>query len=220
MLGSSRNTYVIAILDYGMGNAASVLNMCARLGIDAVISREPRVVAGASRLILPGVGHFSRCIESIDALGLRPLLERAVLEERKPILGVCMGMQVMTGGSDEGPGRGLGWLAARTRRLALPPSADGRQPKIPHMGWGYVDAAKSHPVLTGLPVDPRFYFVHSYVVECDADDDVLLRTSYAGRRFTSAFAKDNIVGVQFHLEKSHVFGMRMLEGFAKWEWNT
>src|SRR6478752_5970803 len=147
MLRSTRKSCMIAILDYGMGNAASVLNMCARLGIDAVISREPSVVADASRLILPGVGHFSRCIESIDALGLRPLLERAVLEERKPILGVCMGMQVMTEGSDEGPGRGLGWLAARTRKLVPPPGADGRQPKIPHMGWAYVDAARAHPVL-------------------------------------------------------------------------
>jgi glutamine amidotransferase len=208
---------VIAILDYGMGNAASVRNMCARLGLDAVITRDPGLVADAARLILPGVGHFSRCVESIDVLGLRPLLERVVMEDRKPILGVCMGMQVMTEGSDEGPGRGLGWIPARTRRLGISIGADGRQPKIPHVGWSYVEPVKAHPVVSGLPPDPRFYFVHSYAVDCVDDDDVLLRTWYAGHRFVSAFARDNIVGVQFHLEKSHLFGMRMLERFAAWD---
>jgi glutamine amidotransferase len=210
---------VIAILDYGMGNAASVLNMCTRLGIDAVITRDPSVVARASRIILPGVGHFSRCVESIDALGLRPLLDRAVLEERKPILGVCMGMQVMTDGSEEGPGRGLGWIRAHTRKLSIATGSDGRQPKLPHMGWSYVEPVKAHPILAALPVDPRFYFVHSYATECANNDDVLMRTWYAGQQFVSAFARDNIVGVQFHLEKSHVFGMRMLESFAAWDGN-
>jgi glutamine amidotransferase len=210
---------VIAIIDYGMGNAISVRNMCARLGLDAVISREPNVVTAAAQLILPGVGHFSRCIESIDALGLRALLEHCVMVERKPILGICMGMQVMTEGSEEGPGRGLGWIPARTRRLAVSTGPDGSQARIPHMGWSYVDPVKDHPVLTGLPADPRFYFVHSYAVDC-AEEDVLLRTSYAGHRFISAMAKNNIVGVQFHLEKSHLFGMRMLESFAAWNGAT
>jgi imidazole glycerol-phosphate synthase subunit HisH len=207
---------MIAILDYGMGNAVSVRNMCARLGLDAVISREPGVVAAATKVILPGVGHFSRCIENIDALGLRPLLDQCAMVERKPILGICMGMQVMKEGSEEGPGRGLGWISARTRRLAVPTGPNGSQAKIPHMGWSYVDRARAHPILKELPADARFYFVHSYAVDC-SDEDVLLRTSYAGQPFISAIAKNNIVGVQFHLEKSHVFGMRMLESFAAWD---
>jgi imidazole glycerol-phosphate synthase subunit HisH len=207
---------MIAIIDYGMGNAVSVRNMCVRLGLDAVITREPTVIAAAAQLILPGVGHFSRCIESIDALGLRPLLDQCVMLERKPILGVCMGMQVMTGGSEEGPGHGLGWISAGTRRLAVSSDPSGCQAKIPHMGWNYVEPVKAHPVLKGLPADPRFYFVHSYAVDA-ADEDVLMRTSYACHLFISAIAKNNIVGVQFHLEKSHVFGMRLLESFAAWD---
>lgn len=207
---------MIAIVDYGMGNAASVLNMCTRLGIDAIITRDAADIAGATHLVLPGVGHFSRCVESIDQLGLRDMLEQAVIGHRKPILGICMGMQVMTHGSEEGPGRGLGWLPAQTRKITVSSDNHDRPIKIPHMGWSYVDALRSHPVLAALPPDPRFYFVHSYIVEC-ADEHVLLRTSYGGRPFTAAFAASNIIGVQFHLEKSHIFGMRMLESFASWQ---
>lgn len=208
---------MIAIIDYGMGNAASVHNMCVRLGLDAMVTRDARVIADATRLILPGVGHYSRCVEAIDLLGLRPILNDAVLEARKPILGVCMGMQVMTESSEEGPGRGLGWVQGRTRKLTVAPGSDGRRPRLPHMGWSYVEAAKPHSVLADLPRDPRFYFVHSYVVDCADQGDVLLRTGYGRHPFTSAFARDNIVGVQFHLEKSHLFGMRMLENFAAWQ---
>src|SRR4030095_4389090 len=148
-----------------MGNAISCRTMCARLGLEAVISREPDVVTAAAQLILPGVGHFSRCIESIDALGLRALLEHCVMVEHKPILGICRGMQVMTEGSEEGPGRGLGWIPARTRRLAVSTGPDGSRERIPHMGWSYAAPVKDHPVLAGLPADPRFYFVHSYAVD-------------------------------------------------------
>jgi glutamine amidotransferase len=208
---------MIVILDYRMGNSASVRNMCSRLGIDAVVSRDPDAVANASHLILPGVGHFSRCVEAINALNLRPLLDQAVLTQGKPILGVCMGMQVMTSGSDEGAGSGLGWIEARTKRLNVTPTPGGRQAKVPHMGWGYVEPVKPHPVLGELPAESRFYFVHSYAVECANASDVLLRSHFAGHDFTSAFAVRNIVGVQFHVEKSHSFGMRLLERFATWD---
>lgn len=202
----------IVIVDYRMGNAGSVRNMCTRLGIDALVSGEPATIAAADKLILPGVGHYSRCIEGLDALGLRGLLTRAVLEARTPILGVCMGMQVMTEGSEEGPGEGLGWIAGRTRRIDV--DADG---KVPHIGWAYVNAAKPHPLIANLPPDPRFYFVHSFAVDCADAGDVLLRSHYAGHGFVSAFVRDNIAGVQFHVEKSHVFGMRMLANFAAWD---
>ncbi len=207
---------MIVILDYRMGNAGSVRNMCSRLGIDAVISREPDVVTNASHLILPGVGHFSRCIEAINALNLRPLLDHAVLTLEKPILGVCMGMQVMTLGSEEGTGAGLGWVDAHTKRLNVTPTPGGRQAKVPHMGWGYVEPMRPHPVLGELPAESRFYFVHSYAVECANTGDVLLRSHFAGHDFASAFATRNIVGVQFHVEKSHLFGMRLLDRFASW----
>ena len=208
---------MIVILDYRMGNAGSVRNMCNRLGIAATVSRDPDVIASADKLILPGVGHFSRCIEGIDALGLRALLTRHVIDEGKPILGVCMGMQVMMQGSEEGPGEGLGWIQGWTRKIQVDADARGRMPKVPHMGWGYVQPAKPHPLTANLPADPRFYFVHSYAVDCTDDQDVLLRSHYAGHAFVSAFARGNIAGVQFHVEKSHIFGMRMLASFAAWD---
>ena len=208
---------MIVILDYRMGNAGSVRNMCVRLGIPAIVSGDLDVIAAAGKLILPGVGHFSRCIEQLDALGLRALLTRVVMEQRTPILGVCMGMQVMMQGSEEGPGDGLGWIQGWTRRLRVDADERGRQPKVPHIGWGYVQPSKPHPLIADLPADPRFYFVHSYAVECADEHDVLLRSHYAGHGFVSAFARENIVGVQFHLEKSHLFGMRMLANFAAWD---
>jgi len=200
-----------------MGNPGSVRSMCNRLGIPSMLSRDPALIADARKLILPGVGHFSRCIEQVDALGLRALLARKVLEERTPILGICMGMQVMTQGSDEGPGEGLGWIPGFTRRISVDAGPSGRMPKVPHIGWAYVEPARRHPLVEDLPDDPRYYFVHSYAVECADPADVLLRSHYGGHAFVSAFARGNIAGVQFHVEKSHVFGMRMLANFAAWD---
>lgn len=208
---------MIVILDCRMGNPGSVRSMCNRLGIPSMLSRDPAVIADARKLILPGVGHFSRCVEQIDALGLRGLLARKVIEERTPILGICMGMQVMTQGSEEGPGEGLGWIPGFTRRIRVDAEPSGRTPKVPHIGWAYVDRAKAHPLVEGLPEDPRYYFVHTYAVECADAADVLLRSHYGGHAFVSAFARGNVAGVQFHVEKSHLYGMRMLSSFAAWE---
>ena len=209
---------MILILDYGMGNPGSVKNMCARLGIAASIGRAPDEIMRAEKMILPGVGHYSKCVRNIDAMGLRPLLAEKVLKQRSPILGICMGMQVMTEGSEEGEGIGLGWIKGRTRRFRFAADTPDRTPKIPNMGWSYVTPEKAHPLLADLPPEPRFYFIHSYWVECAEPADALLRGRYGGQTFAAAFAKQNIAGVQFHIEKSHVFGMRMLANFANWSY--
>jgi glutamine amidotransferase len=202
---------VIVIVDYQMGNPGSVRNLCDRIGVPAIVSGDPHAIANADRLILPGVGHYSRCIDKLDSLELRSVLAGAAERDRKPILGVCMGMQVMAEGSDEGPGEGLRWIRGRTRQLRVRPGA-----KVPHIGWAYVEAVRPHPLVADLPPDPRFYFVHSFVVDCADTGDILLKSHYAGDTFVSAFVRDNIAGVQFHVEKSHVFGMRMIANFAAW----
>ena len=215
-MASQLSAPVIVILDCGMGNPGSVHSMCARLGIDAVVSSEREELMRATKIILPGVGHFSRFVENLDASGLRVPLTEKVRNQRTPILGICMGMQVMTERSEEGAGGGLGWVRATTRRFSVVPDERGRMPKVPNMGWSYVTIERPHPLLENLPAEPRFYFVHSYWVDYDDAGAVLMRSRYGGQTFCAAFALDNIVGVQFHVEKSHVFGMRMLRNFADW----
>jgi glutamine amidotransferase len=208
---------MIVIVDYRMGNPGSIANMCRRLGIAATISGDLAVIAAAERLILPGVGHFAHCVASIDALGLRPVLAHKAQVERRPILGICMGMQVMTRRSDEGAGDGLGWVDGEVRPFTFPLDPMSETPKIPHIGWAYVAPATPHPLLDGLGDAPRFYFVHSFHVECRRPEDILLHSAYGGRVFTSAIARGNIAGVQFHPEKSHNFGMILLRNFAGWD---
>jgi imidazole glycerol-phosphate synthase subunit HisH len=201
---------VIAIVDYDIGNLAAVSNMLARIGVPSVISSDASQIAAASGIILPGNGHFDSCMRGLNASGLRPILERRVLEDRVPLLGICVGAQMLGLRSEEGTEPGLGWLQMRVDRF--PKLEDLR---VPHMGWNHVTPARNgHPLLANLPEDARFYFVHSYYLNPADPLDRMLDCNY-GIDFAAGVARDNIVGVQFHPEKSHRFGKILLGNFAE-----
>ncbi len=200
---------MITVVDYGMGNLGSVLNMLRRVGVDAEVTGDPVRIATAERIILPGVGAFDAAIERIDASGLRAVLDHKAMEERVPVLGICLGMQLLTRRSDEGTRAGLGWIPAETSRF---PSGSGL--KVPHMGWNVTESTRKSPLTSGLDGEVRFYFVHSFCVQTDDPEDTVLRSRY-GIDFAAAVHRGNIMGAQFHPEKSHRFGMRLLKNFAE-----
>ena len=198
------------IINYNLGNPKSIKNMFSYLGIDAVISDDLNTLKSADRLILPGVGHFAHGINQLNNLGFTDVIKEHALTQQKPILGICLGMQLMTNFSEEGDVEGLGLIDAQTKKFQL----QDKSLKIPHMGWNEVSWQKESPILNSLSEKPRYYFVHSYFVECNNQNDVL-GTSHYGQDFVSAFQHDNIIGMQFHPEKSHQFGMELLKNFTK-----
>jgi glutamine amidotransferase len=206
-----RDAIVIAILDYGMGNVRSIQNMLRRAGAASSITSSPADIDDATALILPGVGAFDEGMRRINRLGLRDLLNRVALVKRIPILGICLGMQLLTKSSEEGKLPGLGWIDATTIRFRFDHSCD--ELKVPHMGWNGVRVQRSHYVFDGIE-SPRFYFVHSYHVCCEDQTNVLATAQY-GVEFTSAVVSGNIVGTQFHPEKSHKFGLSLLKNFTR-----
>jgi glutamine amidotransferase len=200
---------MIAIVDYGLGNVGSIRNMLKKIGCSSVIATSNAAdVAKAEKLILPGVGAFDTGMQMIEDAGLLPVLNEQVTDRKKPILGICLGMQMMTRGSEEGIKEGLGWIDAETYRFDF---AD-KHIKVPHMGWNTVRPSKLHKISKDISNETRFYFVHSYYVKCKQKEDELMQCHY-GIDFTCAVQKDNIVGVQFHPEKSHRYGMQFLERF-------
>jgi glutamine amidotransferase len=207
---------MIVIIDYRMGNSGSIHNMFRRLGITAIISSDCAEIEAAEKLILPGVGAFDSGMRNLREGGLADMLTRRIFEDQVPTLGICLGMQLMTEASEEGREPGLGWVAGRTVHLRCAAEQAARGLRFPHIGWNFIELRKAHPVFADLPDEPRFYFVHTYKVLCADHQDVLAHTSYGQIGFTSAFARDNIVGVQFHPEKSHRFGMALLRNFASW----
>ena len=206
---------MIAVIDYDMGNLGSIVNLFHRIGVTAVATRDPAVIASAERLILPGVGAFDEGMDNLGRLGLTAVLADRVLRARVPILGICLGMQLMTGKSDEGRKPGLSWIDAGTVHFRSGIAGTERL-TLPHIGWNHISAVRSHPLLDGLREGGRFYFVHSYKVACRKGEDVLAETFYGAHAFTSAYARGNIAGVQFHPEKSHRFGAQLLENFSRW----
>lgn len=203
---------MIVIIDYGLGNLGSIANMLKKLGIKATISSDPAVIETASKLILPGVGAFDNGIRNLSARGLIPLLNAKVLEEKTPVLGLCLGMQLMTQRSDEGVLPGLGWLEAETIRLSF--DENQHNLRVPHMGWNRVYPVRPNPLFDQVDGILRFYFAHSYHVVCKDRSDVLATTTY-GHELTAAVMKDNIIGVQFHPEKSHKFGLQLFKNFVE-----
>jgi glutamine amidotransferase len=203
---------MITIVDYGLGNVQAFLNVYNRLNIPATAARTAGDLSGAARIILPGVGAFDHAMERLEQSGMRATLDEMVLDRRIPVLGVCVGMQMMAHGSDEGDRHGLGWVEGRVRALEDWPSAQ-RLP-VPHMGWNDVTPRTATMLFQGLESDARFYFLHSYYFECHRPEDVLAVSRY-GDDFSSAVQRDNIHGVQFHPEKSHQFGTRLLKNFAE-----
>lgn len=200
---------MIAIIDYGFGNTGSIQNMLKKVGFNAVITSDVEIIKGAEKLILPGVGSFDHGMNAIRRLGLETVLNEMVHIEKKPILGICLGMQLMTKVSEEGQEKGLGWIDAKTVKFV----STELEERIPHMGWNEVLVKKSSPLCDGFESHFRYYFVHSYYVKCELQEDVLLETQYI-QPFTAGFQHDNIYGVQFHPEKSHKFGMKLLSNFA------
>jgi glutamine amidotransferase len=185
--------------------------MLKKVGVAAAITADADVIAGADKLILPGVGAFDNAVRELGARGLIPVLQEQVVERGKQILGLCLGMQLFTEGSEEGDARGLGWISGRAVRFR--PRAESEPLKVPHMGWNTATPTNADPLFAGLDSDARFYFVHSYHVSC-GDGAVIATTNYGGP-FASAIRKGNIAGVQFHPEKSHRFGMQLLRNFAE-----
>jgi glutamine amidotransferase len=202
---------MIAIVDYGLGNLGSIKNMLKKVGFDAVVTSEHSVVESATKLILPGVGSFDQGIKNLEEMQLIPILNRKVLEEKTPVLGICLGMQLMTNSSEEGVLPGLKWIEAETIRFDT--SNLTKRFPIPHMGWEYVNIHGGSQLVRDLPEAPKFYFVHSYFVNCKKREEVILTTEYV-HKFDSGFQKGNIMGVQFHPEKSHKYGMKLLTNFA------
>ncbi|MBL8314795.1 MAG: imidazole glycerol phosphate synthase subunit HisH [Rubrivivax sp.] len=202
-------TRVIAIVDYDIGNLGAVANMLRRLGADCEITAERARIEAADRLILPGNGAFDACMHNLRASGLVPVLEAKVRGERTPLLGICVGAQMLGHGSEEGCEAGLGWLNLCVKRFPARPGL-----RVPHMGWNDVRVEQpAHPLAAGMGEDTRFYFVHSYFLEPADPADVLFTADYGGR-FAAGIAHGNLAGVQFHPEKSHRYGKRLLANFA------
>lgn len=201
---------MIIIINYNLGNPKSIKNMLAYLGVESIISADPASIAMAERLILPGVGHFQHGMQQLVQLGLVDILKREVLEKRKPILGICLGMQLLTKHSEEGNVDGLSFIDAKTTKFQL----QDTNFKVPHMGWNTVTFHKESALLNSISDQPRYYFVHSYFVDCARQEDILCTTHY-GQDFVSGFQQDNIYGLQFHPEKSHKYGMELLTNFCR-----
>lgn len=194
-----------------MGNIRSIYNKIQRTGYEAIVTHDPALIKKADKLILPGVGHFQKAIEKLKKLNLIDILHEAGLIRKTPILGICLGMQLMASHSEEGDTTGLNWFDAGVLKFSV---SDKRRYKVPHMGWNNVTTKKDSIIFQGIPEDSMYYFVHSYHIKCNKEEDILTTTEY-GYQFTSAIQKNNIFGTQFHPEKSHYAGERMIYNFLK-----
>ena len=198
------------IVDYGMGNLGSLANMLKKIRVSSKISSDIGDIESAENLILPGVGSFDHGMQKLRELNLIDILNKKVIRDKTPILGICLGMQLFTKTSEEGTQQGLGWVDAKTIKFNMDKNSSL---KIPHMGWDSLDIKKSHFLFKDTDINAMYYFVHSFHVVCNRSEDVL-STSHYGYDFVSSLAKDNIIGVQFHPEKSHKYGMRLLVNFC------
>ncbi len=200
---------MITIIDYGIGNLGSILNMLKRIGVEGEVKSDLESIKDASKLILPGVGAFDTAMKKINKSNLTNVLKLKALEEKIPIMGICLGMQLLMNLSEEGIEPGLGLIDGEVKKFSF----ENPHLKVPHMGWNYVHMSqKDDPIINGLD-QSKFYFVHSYYVKVKDDNNSLLKTNY-GIKFDSGVRKDNIFGFQFHPEKSHKFGMKLFENFV------
>lgn len=203
---------MIAVIDYGIGNVGSIVNMLKKIGTPSILTNNIEEIEKADKLILPGVGAFDFGMQRLNESGLADAVKKHAIEGKKPLLGICLGMQLLGRRSEEGRESGLGLIPFDNKRFVF---EDDIQLKIPHMGWDItITTDKNDPLVEGLTPMQRYYFVHSYHAVCDSEDNVLMRCEY-GYSFTAAVKEGNIYGVQFHPEKSHKFGMALLENFAR-----
>lgn len=200
---------MISIIDYGMGNLGSIQNMLKRIGCRSNVVASANEIACSQKLILPGVGAFDTAMRRISDSGLRDAMDDAALIRKVPVLGICLGMQLLTSASEEGTLLGLDWISAETVRI---PPSDGL--KVPHMGWNRVMESNPSKLTSNLGDEPRFYFVHSYCVHVKNEQHSILRATH-GVEFDAAIQNGNIYGAQFHPEKSHRYGMALLKNFAE-----
>ena len=203
---------MITIIDYGLGNVQAFINMYKRLGFDVCRATSASELEGATKLILPGVGAFDHAMELLDASGMRPVLDALVLQHHVPVLGICVGMQILADGSDEGGLPGLGWVPGKVKAFRT----DERSASLPlpHMGWNDVQPRAGAKLFAGLENDARFYFLHSFFFECAEPQFAAATTGY-GLEFSCAVSSGNVYGVQFHPEKSHHYGAQLLKNFAE-----
>jgi len=203
---------MIAIIDYGLGNVKAFANVYYRLNIPSVIVKQPSDLKAAKKIILPGVGSFDHAMQLLGKSGLRQVLDEFVLHHHVPVLGICVGMQMLARSSEEGALPGLGWINGDVKEMN--PSTLMHRTRLPHMGWNDVHPTQKSMLFEGLEQNARFYFLHSYYFHVHNNDDVIAVTDYGGL-FTCAINSGNIFGVQFHPEKSHQYGSQLLKNFAE-----
>ncbi len=203
---------MITIIDYGLGNISAFQNVYKRLDIPTKIAKSVEDLQDVEKIILPGVGAFDYAMSQLNNSGMRERLDELVQKQKIPVIGICVGMQIMGNKSDEGQLEGLKWIDANIRKFDE--STIHQRTKLPHMGWNDVYPKNNHPLFEGLEKDAIFYFLHSYYFECKNEEDILANSDY-GVQFVSAAHHDNIFGIQFHPEKSHQYGERLLHNFAK-----
>ena len=202
---------MIAVIGYGSGNVKAIQNIYKRLNIDCFVAEDPSQLANASHMILPGVGAFDTTISLLQKSGMRETLDQRVRVDKTPILGICVGMQIMADASEEGEAQGLGWVKGHVRRLEIDQIA--HKPYLPHLGWNSIETNQSHPLFAGVEASQGFYFLHSYYFDC-AEPEATLATTEYGDRFTVSVQNENVFGVQFHPEKSHYNGIQVFKNFA------
>lgn len=199
---------MITVVDYGVGNLSSVANMLKKVGADVLISSNAKDILGADKLILPGVGNYDYGMECLETTGIREIIHEFAIHLQRPVLGICLGAQIMGTASDEGERPGLGWIDMTCKRFQATSSL-----RVPHMSWNQIQITKHSVLLEDLDKYSRFYFVHSYYMCCSDQSDIIAISNY-GHPFVSAFQHDNLIGVQFHPEKSHKHGFAIMNAFA------
>lgn len=202
---------MITIIDYGVGNIKSFVNIYKKLSIDIKIAKEAKDLVGSTKLILPGVGHFDYAMKRFADSGMMSLTNQMVLTEKIPVLGICVGMQMLAQKSEEGVLSGLGWIKGEVKKIDT--TLLKHSTALPHMGWNNIKPIINNPLLLNLDINSRFYFLHSYYFKSYNIEDTIALSIY-GKEFSSAINYKNIYGVQFHPEKSHQFGIILLENFA------
>jgi glutamine amidotransferase len=206
---------MLRIIDYGSGNIAAIANICQREKIPYRIARQPDELADATHFLLPGVGAFDPTMETLESSGMIAALQAQVIERKKPLLGICVGMQLLADASEEGVRSGLGFIPGRVRRIDT--GMLTHPPHLPHMGWNDIAPRATHPLLEGIDTQQGFYFLHSYFFDAASADHVVATVDY-GAALPCIVARGNVVGAQFHPEKSHRNGIRLITNFARWQY--
>ncbi|MBS4064897.1 MAG: imidazole glycerol phosphate synthase subunit HisH [Chitinophagaceae bacterium] len=202
---------MITLIDYGVGNIFAFQNVYKRLDVPTKIAKTSQDLVDAQKLVLPGVGSFDYAMSQLNASGMREILDELVVEKKVPVIGICVGMQMMGNRSDEGKMEGLKWIDSEI--LKFDQTLIQQRTKLPHMGWNDVYPINNHPLFRGLEKDAIFYFLHSFYFKCNNATDSIAISDY-GISFSSAVNRDNIYGIQFHPEKSHQYGEKLLHNFA------